>query len=272
MERFALYFAFQIFLTYVYSYARLKSINIVPSIIKKKDIYRDLSLIIQDKKYDIYIINDSIFNNQYMKKDVTKLIFEDNLISFKELSFNEYITNKPILFCRDTIFYINDYLINDGRILNEQEKLTILKKNYNYVFLQSNDIDTIPLKDVHFNKKFRMLDFPIILKKDLINYIYELIDHFQYNENLYLVDWDSFEIDKLNFTDINMLLNKIEKYYFRYNTADPLRANQLTEQALRGSDGVYSLQKTPINTTNLNNSNFENLNKYIVTIINILKK
>ena len=89
-----------------------------------------------------------------------------------------------------------------------------------------------------------MLDFPIILKKDLINYIYELIDHFQYNENLYLVDWNSFEIDKLNFTDINILLNKIEKYYFRYNT---------------------------INTANLNNINLENINKYIVTIINILK-
>lgn len=245
MEKLALYFAFQIFLTYVYSYTYTKSSNIVPSIIKKKDIYRDLSLIIQDKKYDTYIINDSIFNNQCMKKDITKLVFEDNLISFKELSFNEYITNNPSLFCRDTIFYINDYLINYGRILNEQEKLTILNKNSNYVFLQSNDIDTIPLKDVHFNKKFRMLDFPIISKKDLINYIYELIDHFQYNENLYLVDWELFEIDKLNFTDINVLLNKIEKYYFRYNT---------------------------INTSNLNNINLENLNKYIITIINIFKK
>ena len=87
-----------------------------------------------------------------------------------------------------------------------------------------------------------MLDFPIILRKDLINYIYELIDYFHYNENLYLVDWESFEINKLNFTDINVLLNKIEKYYFRYNTID------------------------------LNNINQENLNKYIMTIINILKK
>ena len=190
MKGFALYFAFQTFLTCVYSadpwraclgsgdagqslrktpFSSAKLGNIVPSIIKKKDIYRDLSLIIQDKKYDTYIINDSIFNNQCMKKDVTKLIFEDNLISFKELSFNEYITNKPSLFCRDTIFYINDYLINNGRILNEQEKLTIFNKNSNYVFLQVNDIDLIPIKDVHFNKKFRMLDFPIISKKELIN-------------------------------------------------------------------------------------------------------
>ena len=242
MKRFAIYLAFQTLLICVDSYAYTKLSNIIPSIIKKKDIYRDLSLIIQDKKYDTYIINDSIFNNQCMKKDVTKLVFEDNLINFKEFSFNEYITKKPSLFCRDTIFYINDYLINDGRILNEEERLTILKKNSNYVFLQANDIDTIPLKDVHFNKKFRMLDFPIILRKDLINYIYELIDYFHYNENLYLVDWESFEINKLNFTDINVLLNKIEKYYFRYNTID------------------------------LNNINQENLNKYIMTIINILKK
>lgn len=130
-----------------------------------------------------------------------------------------------------------------------------------------------------------MLDFPIISKKELINFIYELIDHFQYNENLYLVDWELFEIDKLNFTDINVLLNKIEKYYFRYNTANSLRANPLTGfveipkarrdagiQDLQGSDGVCSLQKTPINTANLNNINFENLNKYIITIINIFKK
>jgi hypothetical protein len=245
MKKIALYFALQTLLTCVYSYAYTKLNNIVPNIIKRKDIYRDLSLIIQDKKYDTYIINDSIFNNQCMKKDVTKLVFEDNLISFKEMSFNEYITKKPSLFCRDTIFYINDYLINDGRILNEEERLTILKKNSNYIFLQVNDIDIIPIKDVHFNKKFRMLDFPIILRKDLINYIYELIDYFHYNENLYLVDWESFEIDKLNFTDIHVLLDKIEKYFFKYNT---------------------------INTINLNDINQQNLNKYIMTIINILKK
>lgn len=248
MKRFALYFIFQTFLTYVYSYTHTKlSSSVVPSIIKKKDIYRDLSLIIQDKKYDTYIINDSIFNNQCLKKDVTKLVFEDNLINFKEISFNEYITIKPNLFFKDTIFYINDYLINDGRILNEEERLTILNKNSNYVFLQVNDIDLISIKDVNFNKKFRMLDFPVISKKDLINYIYELINHFQYNENLYLVDWESFEIDKLNFTDIHMLLNKIEKYYFR-----------------------YTIKTTEIN--NLNNINFKNLNKYIITIINIFKK
>ena len=65
MKGFARYFTLQTFLTCVYSYTQLR--NIVPSIIKRKDIYRDLSLIIQDKKYDTYIINDSIFNNQHIK-------------------------------------------------------------------------------------------------------------------------------------------------------------------------------------------------------------
>ena len=242
MKRFAVYVVIQTFLTSVFAYVYPKLNHIVPSIIKRKDIYRDLSIIIQDRKHDTYIINDSIFNNQYMKKDVAKLIFEDNLINFKELSFNEFMIKKPNLFCRNTAFYINDYLINDGRILNDEEKLHILKKNSNYILLQVNDMDIIPIKDNHFNKKIRMLDFPVLSRKDVINYIYELIEHFHYNEHLYLVDWDSFDIDKLNFSDIHVLLDKIEKYFFKYNTID------------------------------LNNINQQNLNKYIMTIINIFKK
>jgi hypothetical protein len=246
MKKFALYFALQTFLRCVYSYTQLR--NIIPSIIKRKDIYRDLSLIIQDKKYDTYIINDSIFNNQHIKKDFTKLIFEDNLISFKELTFNEFMIKKPHLFSRNTAFYINDYLIKDGRILNEEEKLSIQKKNSNYVLLQVNDMDIIPIKDNHFNKKIRILNFPVISKKDVVNYIYELIEYFHYNEYLYLVDWNSFDIDKLNFSDIHILLDKIEKYYFKYNTINT------------------------VNTVNLNNINQKNLDKYIMTIINILQK
>ena len=38
------------------------------------------------------------------------------------------------------------------------------------------------IKDNHFNKKFSMLNFPIILKNDIINYIYELIDYHNYHE------------------------------------------------------------------------------------------
>jgi len=233
------------FFTCIYSYTLpyMQLNNIIPKTIQKKEIYNQMANIIQSKMYSTYIVNGPVFNNPTIKKDITKIIFENNLINFKELTFNEYITKKPNLFCKDTAFYIKDYLINDGRVLNEEEKLTILKKNSNYIFLDANDIDTIPIKDTHFNKKMIILNFPIILKKDLINYIYDLIECNKYNEYLYLVNWNMFELDKLNFTNIQILLDKVDNYFFKMN-----------------------------NINDINTVNEKNLNKYILTIINILRK
>lgn len=245
------FFLLNIFLIFInsFSFTLMQLNNIIPKSIKKKDIYNELSIMIQNKKYDTYILNDPIFNIMSIKKDITKIIFENNLINFKELTFDEYICKNPSLFVQNTAFYINDYLVKDGRILNDEEKLIISKKNSNYIFLDVHDIDSVPIKDNHFNKKFSMLNFPIILKNDIINYIYELVDYHNYNEYLYLVNWNIFDLDKLNFTDIHVLLEKIDNYFFKTNNIKKIK-----------------------NTKDVININEKNLNNYIMTIINILRK
>ena len=245
------FFLLNIFLVFInsFSFTLMQSNNIIPKSIKKKDIYNELSIMIQNKKYDTYIFNDPIFNIMSIKKDITKIIFENNLIDFKELTFDEYICTKPSLFVQNTAFYINDYLVKNGRILNDEEKLILSIKNSNYIFLDVHDIDSVPIKDNHFNKKFSMLNFPIILKNDIINYIYELIDYHNYHEYLYLVNWNIFDLDKLNFTDIQVLLAKIDNYFFKTNNIKEIK-----------------------NINDVININEKNLNNYIMKIINILRK
>jgi hypothetical protein len=226
---------------FVFAYSLSKSFNnIVPSILKSKKIYNELSTIIQEQKYDTYILNGPSFNSPFLKKDITRIIFQNNLINFEELSFNEYVVKTPNLYCQNTAFFINDYLINYGRILNDEEKITIMKKNFNYVFLNVNDINFIPIKDNNFNRQFKLLDFPIIFKKDIIHYIYEFGEFKAYSDYLYSINWNNYDLDRLTFNDIEILLNKIEKYFLKIHS--------------------YSTV------------NQDNLNKYIHSVINILIK
>ena len=71
-------------------------------------------------------------------------------------------------------------------------------KNYN--------IENIPYKDVRFIRKFPLIQFPLVKKRDLIQYINDIIIYNKYNEFLYLIDWTNYDIQKLNLENINKLV------------------------------------------------------------------
>ena len=50
------------------------------------------------------------------------------------------------------------------------------------------------------------LFFLIYVKIQIHNYIYNLIDYYKYNDNLSLINWKKFDIDKLSFEKIEDLI------------------------------------------------------------------
>ena len=109
------------------------------------------------------------------------------------------------------MIYIKDYLVGNGRILNEYEKefLNSFPMTTNMIILETDNINTIPFKDFYLNKKFKIIDFPKISKKDYIRYIYDIILYYDYNDDLLLLNWDNYSIQLLDFERINMLLYEL---------------------------------------------------------------
>jgi hypothetical protein len=175
----------------------------------KKDIYSKLFDIFK-KDFKTPIILDGC--KTHLKKDFCKIFCEINNISFKEYTFNSFLLTKPHLLYEYNMLYINDYLIGNGRILNdiENETLRSIPKNNNIIIFESINIDTIPYKDSHINQLFNIIKFPSITKKEIVYYINDIINEYNYDDNLFLLNWLSYDIEELNLEKINMLLFELD--------------------------------------------------------------
>jgi hypothetical protein len=112
-----------------------------------------------------------------------------------------------------TLLYVSDFLVDNGRILKYNEELELLNipKTSNLVILQSDNIETIPLKDTKLIKKFRILEFPKISRRDILHYIYDMIDYNNYAQDLYILNWNNYKnIENLDFEKLNILLYEID--------------------------------------------------------------
>jgi hypothetical protein len=143
-----------------------------------------------------------------LKKNFCNIFCDINDIEFKPYSFDNFILKKPHLKYDNTMIYVKDYLIGNGRILNEYEKeaMNSISNSSNMVILETDNIDTIPFKDFYLNKRFSIIYFPKISKKDYIRYIYDIIIYYKYNDDLLLLNWDNYNIQSLDYEKINMLL------------------------------------------------------------------
>ena len=148
-----------------------------------------------------------------LKRDYCKLLCDMNNFNFIEYDFKEFMDKTPYNQYDKTMFYINDFLIDHGRIINfeDETKLLNIPKTSNLLILQTDNLEKIPVKDINLIRKFKILEFPKIDKKEIINYIYNIINYYNYSEDLYIINWNKHKnLEDLNLEKLNILLFEID--------------------------------------------------------------
>jgi len=184
------------------------SLNIIPTFLKKSPIYHEINNLILNNVKTQFILNG---DQNKLKKDLCYIIAQNNNINFKEYTFDKFMLKLPYTSHDNSLIYINDFLVKNGRILNfyEEEILLYLSKSSNLIVLESDNIETIPIKDINIIRRFKILQFPKIDKKQIIHHIYDIINKYNYHTDLYLFNWNVYNIEKLTFENINILLFEI---------------------------------------------------------------
>lgn len=154
--------------------------------------------------------NIKIINNPGQKfcKDCFEIYCYQNNLEYEIISYNNFYNN--IFNHQKKFIFVEDFMINYGRTLTNKEKEVIL--NYNQkqkVIFNIDDYENIVLKDDSFIKKLKIYNFPKICKRDIFNYIFNLIEYYDYNQNLQLINWNKFNIDKLSLKEIEDLIFNI---------------------------------------------------------------
>ena len=65
------------------------------------------------------------------------------------------------------------------------------------------------MKDDEFIKYFEFIEFPKIDNRIINNYIIHMIEYYNYNSDLLLIDWKKYNINKLSIKNIENLLFKM---------------------------------------------------------------
>lgn len=173
-------------------------------LLNKIEIKNTLTDLINDID-NIKIINNP---NQKFCKDCFEIYCYQNDLKYEIVSYNNFLNN--IYNQENNFIYVQDFMINYGRTLMNKEKEIIL--NYNKrqkVILNIDDYENIVLKDDSFIKKIKIYNFPKICKRDIFSYIFELIEYYDYNQNLQLINWKKYSIDKLSLEEIEDLIFNI---------------------------------------------------------------
>ena len=181
-----------------------------PKFMKNKSIYTFFNDLIKKDMKDPIIFNGK---KSPLKMDFCKLV-SDN-IQFKEYRFDSFMTELPYVNNKNSLLYINDFLVKHGRILNHYEEniLLNLNKNSNLIVLNTDDINTIPFKDSNIIRHFQIIQFPEINKREIIQFIYDTITINNYDTDLYNLNWINYNIEKLDFEKINILVFELDNLY-----------------------------------------------------------
>ena len=214
---------------YLISYLLFQTINgylIYPKFFNN-DVSKKINLLLKNEVKNPIII-DGV--KTPLKKDLCKIIAQQNYIPFCEYNFKDFILHLPHLINQESLIYVPDFLIDNGRILYQHE-YEILKEMYPIkplIVFESENIKTIPLKDTYLIKRFSIYDFPEISKKEINRYISDLISIFKYNDDLFLLNMTQYNIDKLNLEKIAMLIFELNNLYNENNNIDYVN-NQINE-------------------------------------------
>jgi hypothetical protein len=169
----------------------------------------------ENENNKIKIVNNKQINNMFI--DILKIYIENENINCKNINYykffkndcyiNENINEKKYKLKQN--IFVNDFMIDYGRTLSQYEKEKILEinkiTNKNIIF-HVQDYENLILKDDEFINNFEILEFPKIDKRLLNNYILNMIQYYQYNNDLLLINWKKYDIDKLNIKQLENLI------------------------------------------------------------------
>ena len=154
----------------------------------------------------------SIDDSHHHKNDLLDIYCNYENINFESIKFDEFINDHYNE--KSDIIYINDFLTYTGRIMLNEEKEIIL--NYNKspkLILNVEDSDNLILLDHHFLNNFNDVLFPNMNKYILNTYIYDLIEHYHFNDIIHTINWSSYNINQLSLKEIENLIYKIHLSY-----------------------------------------------------------
>jgi hypothetical protein len=178
------------------------------SFLKNKSIYSELN-----KRLSVEIKEPIILNSSKttQKQEFCNFICTLNNLHFREYTFDDFMQELPHNNFKRSLIYVNDFLVGNGRILNsyEEEILKYLRSTSNLIVLNSENIDTIPFKDINIIRKFPIIQYPVLTKKDIVQYLYVITNFNKYNDKLYLINWKNYDVETLNFENLNILLYEI---------------------------------------------------------------
>lgn len=181
---------------------------------------------------------NSIIYNKHITNKIDEIIYDDNKIKFLNNPnqnlcldcFKNYCLNEKINYSimnysnlisdinnininNKEIILVEDFMINYGRILTLKEIEALNNYNkYSNIIFHVNDYNNLVLKNDEFIKKYKMYNFPYISKYCINNFIYNLIEYYRYDNYLQLINWNKYNIEKLDFYKIEDLLYKLHMF------------------------------------------------------------
>jgi len=177
-----------------FSYSRFNTL------IHEKEIKNTLNNLIYEDDI-IKIINNP---DQKWLKDCFEIYCHNEKISFESISYHNFFND---LYTPTDFIFVEDFMVGYGRILIDIEKDKIRKYNKNSkLILHVNDYSNLVLKEDEFIKKYKTYSFPKITKRHINNYIFNMIEYYQYHKDLFLINWKKFDIDKLDYHKLEDIL------------------------------------------------------------------
>lgn len=172
----------------------------------------------KNKLNKIKIVNNKNKNNLFL--DILKIYIKNENINYINTDYynffkNDCYINENMNEKKDKIkqnIFVNDFMIDYGRTLSKYEKDKILETNKisnKNIILHIQDYENLILKDDEFIKYFEFIEFPKIDNRIINNYITNMIEYYNYNSDLLLIDWKNYDINKLSIKNIENLLFKM---------------------------------------------------------------
>ena len=202
---------YYILITFIYislgfEFSSSKS-NVLLNEIKIKNCFSEL---INSCNDNIKILNSKNMNNKLFF-DIFDIYCKNENIEYDIINYNSFFKNDYKK--NNNLILVNDFMIDYGRTLTQYEKETIknineLNDNFKYILYIEN-YDNLVLKDDEFINKFKIIEYPQIDIQLLNNYIINMIQYYNYNNDLLLIDWKKYDIDKLNVREIENLMFNI---------------------------------------------------------------
>ena len=184
-------------------------------LLHNKNIYIELKKNIKMEKNLPIILNGE---KTPLKKDFCKIFCNVNNISFQEYTFDEFINQINKLDKENNVIYINDFMINHGRIFNSYEIdiLLSLSKMKSLIIFQVDNLEKISFKNNKIINYCKILNFTNLNKLEIQNFIYNSINYYSYSKELFLLNWTFYDIDKIDTESILILLNEVNNMILTY--------------------------------------------------------